>query len=86
MNIRPMRRTIEIKGKYFIWYFVNPPLAMITSKIRLGMLSTSFWSWTEGIFPKRLRFCFWVQKLLSIVDLLHKILQQSIDDEFFSKG
>ena len=73
-----MSRTIECEGKFFIWYFVDPPLTLITSKIRLGLLSTSFWSWTVGIFPMCLRLRFWVQKLLSTVDLLHKLLRQSI--------
>ena len=46
-----MSRTIEYKGKFFIEYFVDPPVALITSKIWLGILSTSFWRWSEGIFP-----------------------------------
>ena len=37
-----MSRTIEYKGKFLIRYFGNPPLAWITKKIRLGILSTSF--------------------------------------------
>ena len=28
-----MNRTIEYEGKFFIQYFVDPPLALITSKI-----------------------------------------------------
>ena len=46
-----MSRTIEYKGKVFIWYFVEPLLALITLNIRLGILSISFWCWTEGFFP-----------------------------------
>ena len=68
--------------QFFIQYFVDQPLALISSKIRLGILSTSFLSWTEGIFHMRLRLLFWVQKLLSTVDLLHKLLQQSIPTNF----
>ena len=77
-----MSRTIEYKGKIFIQYFVDLPLVSITSTIRLGILSTSFWSWTDGIFSISLRLRFWVQNLLSIVDLLQKCLQQSIPINF----
>ena len=61
-KIRPMSRTIEYKGTFFIKYFVDPLLVLITSKIRLGILSTSFWCWTKVIFPMRLRLLFWVLK------------------------
>ena len=87
MNLILISRTKEYNGKFLIWYFVDPLLALITSKIRLGILSTSFWSWTEGIFPMRLRSHFWVQKLLISVGLLHKVLQQSITTNFlFDRG
>ena len=42
INIRQMSSTIEYKGKSFIEYFGDPPFALITTKIRLGILSTSF--------------------------------------------
>ena len=73
-----MSRIIEYKGKFLIQYFLDLLFALITSKIRLGILSTSFWSLTEGIFPMRLRLRFWVQKLLNTVDLLHILFQPSI--------
>ena len=79
---KTMSRTIEYKCNSFIQYFVDPPLALITLKIRLGLLSTNFWSWTEGIFPMSLRLPFRVQKLLSTIDLLHNLLQQSISTNF----
>ena len=58
MNIRPMSRTIEYKGKIFITYFVDAQLALITSKIRLGILTTIFRSWTEGIFSRASKIAF----------------------------
>ena len=72
-KIRPISRTVGYKGKFFISYFVDPPLDLITSKIQLGILSTSFWSWTEGIPRHASKIAFWVQKLPSTVDLLHKL-------------
>ena len=47
-----MSRTIEYKSKFFIYYFVDPPLALITFKFWQGILSTSFFSLTKVIFPK----------------------------------
>ena len=35
-----MSRTIEYNSNFFIQYFVDPPLALITSKIRRGIQST----------------------------------------------
>ena len=37
-----MSRAIEYKGNFLIQYFVDPPLTLITSKIRLDILPTSF--------------------------------------------
>ena len=37
-----MSRTIEYKCKFFIQYFIDLALALITSKIQLGILSTNF--------------------------------------------
>ena len=39
---KTMSRTIQYKGQFFILYIVHPPLALISSKTRLGILSTSF--------------------------------------------
>ena len=58
INIRPLSGTIEYKGKFFVWYFLDLPLALITSKIQLAILSTSFWSWTEGIFSHTSKIVF----------------------------
>ena len=32
INIRSKSRNVEYKGTFFIWYFVDPPLALIISK------------------------------------------------------
>ena len=42
IKVKPMSRTTEYIGNFFIQYSVDPPLVLITSKIRLGILSTSF--------------------------------------------
>ena len=58
---------IEYKDNFLIKYCLDSPFALKTSKIRLGILLTSFLSWTEGIFSMHQKLYFWVQncRLLS---------------------
>ena len=63
-----MSRTIEYKGNILIQYILDSPLdSMPSLKISEVELNIFF------LMRPRLRFC--VQKLLSTVDLLHKLLQ-----------